>query len=159
MKEYRHRALENLRELEEPLKLLPETHIRLTKGYLLLRELQKLMRFECSAPLVFLNMCESAQVFPNISGGLIDEFLRKGAGGAIGTEIPMLDHFADLFSRQFFEALFYQLDETGCPLNIGKILLDLRRKFVDMGNPLAFAYTLFGDATTKLIKPLPQSKH
>jgi hypothetical protein len=33
------------------------------------------MRLQRSAPLVFLNMCESAQVFPDMSDSLIDNFL------------------------------------------------------------------------------------
>ena len=117
------------------------------------------MNLRESTPLVFLNMCESAQVFPDISMGLVDVFLRKGARGVIGTEMPMLDHFADLFSRDFFDALFYQQDEDQNPMSVGKILLDLRRKYLEKGNPLGFAYTLFGDATTHLSESLPASSN
>lgn len=157
MKRYRKRALESLQKEIESAALFSETYIRLQKGDLLLRELRKEMNLRESTPLVFLNMCESAQVFPNVSGGLVDVFLRKGARGVIGTEIPMLDSFADLFSREFFNALFYQKDEGKNPVSVGKILFDLRRKFLDIGNPLGFAYTLFGDATMHLSHSLPTS--
>ena len=95
-------------------------------------------------------MCESAQIFPHISEGLIDVFLKRGARGVIGTEIPMIDAFADLFSRQFFEGLFYKHNDYDKPDSIGKVLFKLRRKFLDMGNPLGFAYTYFGDSTIHL---------
>ncbi len=153
MKEYRQRGLEAVRELDSA-GLLSETHIRLKRGDLLLRELRKGMDLQAGTPLVFLNMCESAQVFPSISGGLIDVFLEKGARGVIGTEIPMLPQFADLFSRKFFDALFYTEHDDGSPVSVGRALLDLRREFLDVGNPLGFAYTLFGDATTHLSRPL-----
>jgi hypothetical protein len=153
MKEYRERGLKALKELQRA-GLLSETHIRLARGDLLLRELRKGMNLQRSNPLVFLNMCESAQVFPNISGGLIDEFLKKGARDVIGTEIPMLPQFADLFSTKFFDALFYLVDENDNPTSVGKVLLGLRREFLEVGNPLGFAYTLFGDATTRLSESL-----
>jgi hypothetical protein len=155
MRLYRERAARLLAELEGP--LLTETHIKLTYGNLLLRELRNLMRLERAAPLVFLNMCESAQVFPHIAEGLIDIFLRKGARAVIGTEMPMLPHFADLFSRRFFEAFLYpqEAEEVRETAAVGPILHRLRREFLDRGNPLGFAYTLFGSATTRLAAPLP----
>jgi hypothetical protein len=153
MKKYRQRLIKYLEELEN-YDLLSETFIKLTKGYLLLRELRH-MNLSQSQPLVFLNMCESAQIFPNISEGLIDVFLKNGARGVIGTEIPMLPSFADLFSRILFEELFYQRDEEGRPMSVGRVLFNLRRKFLAMGNPLGFAYTFFGDGTTRLSKSLP----
>jgi hypothetical protein len=152
MARYRQHLLEDVKEIEDK-NLLHETYIRLTKGYLSLQKLQN-MALDTSEPLVFLNMCESAQVFPNISEGLIDAFLKKGARNVIGTEIPMLDRFADLFSRQFFDALFFGLDKAKQPMSIGEIMYNLRRKFMELGNPLGFAYTSFGDVTTRLSKSL-----
>ena len=140
MKTFRERSLEEVEALEGSHNLLDESFIRLRRGMLLLRELYTLMNLRQSHPLVFLNMCESAQVFPLIKGGLIDAFLEKGARAVIGTEIPMLSSFADLYSREFFDALLFD----GAP--VGEILHRLRRKYLDVGNPLAFAYTLFGDA-------------
>lgn len=140
-------AKENLEDLTGPKQLLDRSFIKLQQGYLLAEELQNLMFLEQSNPLVFLNMCESAQVFPDLSGGLIDVFLEKGARGVIGTEIPMPPAFADLFSREFFEGFLIQKDDAQNPKNIGKVLWELRRKYLNMNNPFGFAYTYFGDVT------------
>lgn len=142
-----------LKELEDQ-DLMGRTFIKLNDGYLFLKDLRG-MDLRGSQPLVFLNMCESAQVYPTISEGLIEVFLKNGARGVIGTEIPMIDQFADLFSRQFFEAMFYQKDADRKPVFVGKALLDLRRRYIDMGNPLGFAYTYFGNARTRLEESVP----
>ncbi len=157
--QYRKRAAEFLSDLEKRLEFsIDETFIRLQDGYLWMRELKEKVNLETSAPLVFLNMCESAQIFPSLSDGLIDIFLKRGARGVIGTEIPMIDSFADLFAREFFHLLFYQRidingDET--PIPVGETLYELRRKFLDLENPLGFAYTMYGDATIHLERSLP----
>jgi hypothetical protein len=146
MKAYRERALGELEALERDHGLLDESFIRLSKGLLLLRELYAGMNLSRTHPLVFLNMCESAQVFPVLKGGLIDAFLEKGARAVIGTEIPMIAPFADLMSREFFDALLF----AEKPAAAGEILYRLRRKHLDNGNPLGFAYTLFGDAMVSI---------
>jgi hypothetical protein len=104
------------------------------------------------APLVFLNMCESAEFYPGATDNLVDVFLERGARGVIGTEMPMLTVFGDLMARQFFE--LYLSPDPGHDgsegQTIGRVLWLLRRRFLDRGNPLAFAYTYFGDAMTRL---------
>jgi hypothetical protein len=95
------------------------------------------------APLVFLNMCESAQVLPSLSGGFIPFFIQRGARGVIGTECPMTSTFAHPFAQEFFQRLLKGQA-------VGDILWQLRREFLDKGNPLGFAYTLYCDADTKL---------
>jgi hypothetical protein len=110
-----------------------------------------------NGPLVFLNMCESAQVLPSLSDGFIPFFIAHGARGVIGTECPMTATFADPFAREFFRRFF-----AGQP--VGKILLDLRRELLIMepdedgnpsGNPLALAYTLYCDADLRLAEGIP----
>jgi hypothetical protein len=146
MLNYRLHARQYLDELDEGHYPLDESYILLEDGILLQRRLQE-MNLWATRPLVFLNMCESAQVFPDISEGLIDTFLKQGARSVIGTEIPMLARFADLFSRRFFD-LIVGPDE---PTSFGRALYELRRYYLDRGNPLAFAYTLYGDATTRMV--------
>ena len=92
------------------------------------------------------NMRQFAQVFPTLSDGLVHVFLRRGALGVIGTEIPMLPQFADLFGRMFLDKFM-----AGEP--VGRILLDLRRQFMDQRNPLGLAYTHFGDALARIAPP------
>jgi hypothetical protein len=146
MREYRTRALVELERLTSDVNALSETYILLQNGRLLLRELENRLDLESDA-LVFLNICESAQVFSSLSGGLIDGFLKKGARGVIGTEIPMVDAFADVFSRELFDRLFGS-GKVG-PEPLGAALRALRCKYLDMNNPLGFAYTYFGDTSAK----------
>jgi len=145
MTAYRLQAQKYLSGLEQDPQRVEENYILLDDGYLMQREMQE-MDLWATRPLVFLNMCESAQVFPDISEGMIDLFLKKGARAVIGTEIPMLARFADLFAREFFDLVL----TPPRPTSTGQALLELRRRHLDRGNPLAFAYTLYGDATTRL---------
>ena len=145
MREYRTRALAELERLTSDVSALSETYILLQGGRLLLRELENRLDLK-DDPLVFLNMCESAQVFSSLSGGLIDGFLKKGARGVIGAEIPMVDAFADVFSRELFDRLLFGPDKAG-PEPVGAALRALRCRYLDMNNPLGFAYTYFGDTS------------
>jgi hypothetical protein len=110
-----------------------------------------------NGPLVFLNMCESAQVLPSLSDGFIPFFIDYGARGVIGTECPMTSTFANPFGLEFFRRFFQGQA-------VGKILLDLRRAFLNMGtdqegrpvgNPLGLAYTLYCDADVCLANRVP----
>jgi len=102
------------------------------------------------APLVFLNMCQSAQVLPSLSGGFIPFFLKRGARMVIGTECPMTSAFADPFAREFFQRLLQGQ-------KIGSVLWELRREFLDQGNPLGLAYTMYGDANCQLSETILKS--
>lgn len=136
--------------LNETSALTTQTHIKLKNGILDLLALSDLEPKD-PVPLVFLNMCESAQVFPSLTDGLVDVFLRHRARGVIGTEMPMIPSFADLFARRFFEEFF---SRPRVDASVGKILFDLRREFMSKKNPLGFAYTFFGDATAHLSSPI-----
>lgn len=99
-----------------------------------------------SRPLVILNMCESAQITPSLSDSFIDFFLDRGAEGVIGTECPMTVEFAHPFAEAFLMEIL-----TGA--SVGKALLDARRHFMQVKNPLGLAYTLFGSATVRFKPP------
>ncbi len=110
------------------------------------------------APLVILNLCESAEFSPGISDSFIDIFLERRASGVIGTDVPMLTAFGDVWARRLFERYFGPcegplVERRGEGPTIGEVLLHLRREFADHGNPLAFAYIHYGDAGLRL-KPL-----
>lgn len=151
MKDYRQRMIKELADSSDH----SPTYIKLNDATLGLAELGNLKPKE-PVPLVFLNMCESAQVFPTMTEGLVDVFLKNRSRLVIGTEMPMLSHFADLFARKFFERFFYGMEgpDNKCA-SVGRILFDLRREFMGKKNPLGFAYTLFGNATTRLSRQLP----
>ena len=95
-------------------------------------------------PIVFLNMCQSADLIPSMSSGLVHLFLDHNASAVIGTESPMTGVFADAFARKVFDALF-------AGDNIGTALWKARRHFLlESRNPLGLAYTLYGRADAKL---------
>ena len=95
-------------------------------------------------PIVFLNMCQSADLVPSMSSGLVHLFLDHNASAVIGTESPMTGVFADAFARKVLDALF-------ASDNIGTALWKARRHFLlESRNPLGLAYTLYGRADAKL---------
>ena len=121
--------------------------IGLTYGVLYLDQLYDEVKELISRPLVILNMCESAQVTPSLSDSFIDFFLDRGARGVIGTECSMTIEFANVFSESLLTGLL--AGET-----IGTALLNARRKFIGLRNPLGLAYTLFGSAAASFAPPI-----
>jgi len=135
---------QSVREHLDDLFDVSDSWLRLTRGKIPLTMLKETVPSEFSRhPLVFLNMCESAQVLPSLSDGFVPFFLRRGARAVIGTECSMNTVFADYFARAFL-ALFFQGE------SVGRILLTLRRRYLKGGNPLALAYTLYSDADLRL---------
>ena len=134
-------------------KIRDSSYIQIEDTVLKMSDLNQFAPAQSSWPLVFLNICESAELCPGATDNLIDAFLDHDAGGVIGTEMPMLTVFGDLMARRFFESYFSRNHRYEGPgsegQQIGRVLWQLRRDFMDHGNPLAFAYTYFGDATTR----------
>jgi hypothetical protein len=118
--------------------------IELTRGKFYLDSLYDMLERNSLTPrkpIVFLNMCESAQVVPTLSDSFISFFLNRGASCVLGTECPMTIEFAHPFAERFFECLL-----AGDPVGIA--VLKARRYFMDnKKNPLGLAYTLYGSAT------------
>jgi len=99
--------------------------------------------FEVRRPIVFLNMCHSADLVPSMSSGFVRVFLDHNAAAVLGTESPMTAVFAHAFSKRVFDVLFGGED-------IGTALWNARRHFLEIKNPLGLAYTLYGRATARL---------
>lgn len=114
--------------------------IELTYGKIYLDELYDDEVDLQAGSLVFLNMCESAQVTPSLSDSFIQFFLDRGAKSVIGTECPMTIEFAHPFAERLLRGML--LGER-----VGINLLNTRRYFMQLNNPLGLAYTLFGSAT------------
>jgi hypothetical protein len=104
-----------------------------------------------SEPLVILNMCESAQVTPSLVDSFIHFFLDRGALSVLGTECPMTIEFAHPFAEKFLHDLL-------AGSQAGQALLNARRHFMKINNPLGLAYTLFGSATFRFDPPVLQSE-
>jgi hypothetical protein len=137
-----------LREHLDDLFDVSDSWMRFTQGKILLAMLKEAVPGPFSRyPVVFLNMCESAQVLPSLSDGFVPFFIQRGARAVFGTECSMNTAFADDFARAFLTR-FFQGEAAG------EILLALRRHYLDEGNPLALAYTLYCDADLRLSGPL-----
>jgi hypothetical protein len=143
---------ESIHEHLDDLFDVSDSWIRLTRGKIPLAMLKETVPDQFSRhPIVFLNMCESAQVLPSLSDGFVPFFIGRGARAVVGTECSMNTVFADDFARAFL-VRFFQGEA------VGDILLALRRQTLDQGNPLALAYTLYGDADLRLRESLLPGK-
>jgi hypothetical protein len=97
-----------------------------------------------SAPLVFINACESAELSPLFYDGFVPYFMLKGARGAIGTECATPALFAAEWAKRFFELFL-----TGLP--IGECVYRLRREFYEEHqNILGLLYTVYCDGDTQI---------
>jgi hypothetical protein len=100
--------------------------------------------FEIRRPIVFLNMCQSADLVPSLSSGFVRVFLDHNASAVLGTESLMTAVFANAFAKHVLDELFGGED-------IGTALWKARRYFLkEIKNPLGLAYTLYGRATARL---------
>ena len=121
-----------------------QSSIKLTRNFIELRDLSALgSRFRHN-PIVFLNMCESAQLFPDAGRSFISVFLNRFAGAVIGTECPVPPVFAAAMGE-------HMLPQLLAGTTAGNALLVARRDMLNNhGNPLGLAYALWGDAASAL---------
>jgi hypothetical protein len=112
-------------------------------------------------PIVFLNACQGAQLNSVFYQGFANTFLSRDASAVIGpqTEIPAV--FAGEFARRFLDAFFAGgRDQDGNLVRqVGKILWDLRREFLDLyNNPLGLLYSLYRGADVFLPTALAKKR-
>jgi hypothetical protein len=90
-----------------------------------------------SAPLVFLNCCQSAEMSPYLYDGLVPYLITKGARGVVGTEVDTPALFAAEFAKLFITR-FVAGDQK-----LGDVLLDLRREYLlNKNNVMGLVYAL-----------------
>ncbi|MBX3637801.1 MAG: CHAT domain-containing protein, partial [Rubrivivax sp.] len=95
-------------------------------------------------PLVILNGCSTAAFSPDALSPFVKTFTRDcGAGGVVGTEIPVHEDLA----REFAARLIRRVLE-GEPA--GRALLAVRRELLAGDNPLGLAYTLYAFSEMKI---------
>jgi hypothetical protein len=121
--------------------------IKLSDSTIRLSELVGLSVDLGRSPVVFLNMCHSAQMNPGLFDGFVAYFIGCGARTVLGTECPIPSQFADKFAKKFFDALM-----RGASL--GEALSEARQTFDAKNNPLGLAYSLYGSASTRIVDPL-----
>lgn len=119
-----------------------ESWIMLSSGRLKLKELRDGTMNLRRAPVVFLNMCQSAQVMPGLADSFVSLFLDRRARSVLGTECPMTTVFAHPFSERLLREFF-------AGKTLGESLRLARCHFMQQKNPLGLAYTLFGAATAR----------
>ena len=100
-------------------------------------DLRRAAFFTKGRPIVFLNMCHSADLLPSLRSGLTRVFIDRNAAAVLGTECAVTSIFADMFAEQLLGALLRGL-------TIGEALLEARRHFHAERNPLGLLYTLYG---------------
>lgn len=120
--------------------------IELTRGRVYLDALYQQVSRLISRPVVFLNMCESAQVTPFQSQSFAHFFLDRGAKAVLGTECCMTTEFAHPFAQ---EVLTRMVDGD----TIGEAIRASRAHFIQKHlNPLGLAYSLWGSSAARLVK-------
>jgi len=122
--------------------LLKKGPVQLTK--LLVEAATQNWRFQ-NAPIVFLNTCESAQIWNSAESSFVGFFLDRGARAVVGTEstIPMV--MADVFGRKVIEALV-QRKTLGDAVQIARLHL-----LQSCSNPLGLCYSIYGTADAGLL--------
>lgn len=123
-----------------------ESRLVLTDGEeLTLRQLSRIKNSLASAPLVFINACESAKLSPEFYDGFVPFFVSRGARGVIGTEVLTPAKFAAEWSKRFFDR-FLQGKQ-----GLGDIFLELRREFYyKHHNVMGLLYALYVDGDTRI---------
>ncbi len=88
-----------------------------------------------SAPLVFLNCCQSAEMSPYLYDGLVPYLITKGARGVVGTEVDTPALFAAEFAKEFITRF------VAGGQKLGDVLLDLRREYLlNKNNVMGLVY-------------------
>ncbi len=95
------------------------------------------------SPVVLLNMCESAQVIPSLSGSFVDYFIDRGARAVIGTETSTTPRFAHHFAVRLLSRFLGGVE-------LGPALLQTRRDYLAQGDAFGLVYSLFGAGTVRV---------
>ncbi|MFG1375758.1 hypothetical protein [Xanthobacter autotrophicus] len=99
------------------------------------------------APILFLNTCQSAQLWNGVENSFVSFFLSRGARAIIGSEATIPAVFADRFGCEVMRRVF--LGET-----IGEAVRQARLTLLrESRNPLGLCYSVYGAGDARLIQP------
>lgn len=127
----------------ESLLTLTNSDIRLAKLVAAKSPDNRQIRFK-DAPIVFLNTCQSAQIWNAIEGSFVGFFLSRDARAVLGTETTIPVVVSEEFGRLVLDALF-----KGATL--GEAVLQGRRTLLaEKNNPLGICYTVYGAADARI---------
>ncbi|MFG1286039.1 CHAT domain-containing protein [Xanthobacter versatilis] len=97
------------------------------------------------APVLFLNTCQSAQIWNGVENSFVSFFLSRGARAIIGSEATIPAVFADRFGCEVMGRIFQ--GET-----IGEAVRQARLTLLQASrNPLGLCYALYGAGDARLI--------
>ena len=103
------------------------------------------------AHVVMLNMCDSGDVLPGFSAGLVPYFINRGARAVIASQSPLTPLFAHGLIGQVIGGMFAG-DE------LGSALLNARQAYAAAGDIFGLTYTLFGSSSTRLAQSIGKSR-
>lgn len=97
-------------------------------------------------PFYFFNACDTggARVSAGFVRGWGATVLASGASGFIGGMWPLVDRSAAEFAADFYGLLDARIESE--PVYVADLLRDVRRKFLETGDPTFLAYTYYGAA-------------
>jgi hypothetical protein len=100
-----------------------------------------------SAPLVYLNACQGAEMSALLYGGLVPYLIQKGARGVIGTEVDTPAFFAAEFAKRFFQRFLTE------EIPLGQLMLELRREFAEKhNNVMGLVYSLYSNGSVCVVR-------
>jgi hypothetical protein len=100
-----------------------------------------------SAPLVYLNACQGAEMSALLYSGLVPYLIQKGARGVIGTEVDTPALFAAEFAKRFFARFLSE------QIPLGQLMLELRREFVEKHNNISgLFYSLYSNGAVCVVR-------
>jgi CHAT domain len=123
-----------------------DSWIKLTKSLVTSADLRRDEYVLTRHPIVFLNMCQSAVLWPGVSGSFVRLFLDRQASAVLGTECTIPENVADEFGRVVITNLFQGE-------SLGTSLLHAREELARSNNLLGLAYTLYGSASSRIVNP------
>ncbi|HEX6084883.1 MAG TPA: CHAT domain-containing protein [Thermoanaerobaculia bacterium] len=97
-----------------------------------------------SAPLVFINACQSAELSPLFYDGFVPQLTQQGARGVIGTECDTPAIFAAAWAQEFFTEFLGGKE-------LGDVMLTLRQRFLEQRkNPMGLLYAVHCNGNTRV---------
>lgn len=104
-------------------------------------------------PLYFLNACDLGQAdnFSNFVDGWAPAALDNGASGFIGGIWSLNDNAAAKASSEFYSLMDRSL-ATG-PARVSELVRNIRRQFLQTGDPTYLSYVFYGDVNLSLVSP------
>jgi hypothetical protein len=101
-----------------------------------------------NAPLVIVNGCSTATFTPDALSPFVKTFTRDcGAGGVVGTEIPVHEDLASEFGGRLISRVL-------AGQAVGRAVLETRRALLANENPMGLAYTLYAFSEFRLASTL-----